>query len=63
MRTYKGHTKAVRDVSFTNDGLHFLSSGFDGLTHYWDTETGKVINTFENEKVPFVCRFNPLPDK
>ena len=63
VRTYKGHTEAVRDICFANDGLHFLSAGFDTLTHYWDTETGKVIHSFPNDKIPFVVRFNPKPDE
>lgn len=35
--TYIGHTKAIRDIQFTNDGKHFLSCAFDGQVHYWDT--------------------------
>jgi len=46
MMTYNGHAEAVKDICFTNDGMHFLSVGFDSLTHYWDTETGQVVNTF-----------------
>jgi pre-mRNA-processing factor 17 len=29
MRTYMGHSKAVRDICFSNDGRKFLSAGFD----------------------------------
>jgi pre-mRNA-processing factor 17 len=43
MRTYIGHTEAIKDVNFTNDGLNFLSAGFDKMVNYWDTETGKVF--------------------
>jgi len=38
--TYRGHKKAVKDLSFTNDGFHFLSTGYDDRVNYWDTETG-----------------------
>lgn len=39
--TYVGHTRALRDVQFSNDGTRFLSCGFDGVVRYWDTEYGK----------------------
>jgi len=29
LRTYMGHSKAVRDICFSNDGRRFLSAGFD----------------------------------
>ena len=35
--TYVGHTKAVRDICFSNDGKNFLSCAFDGIVRYWDT--------------------------
>lgn len=60
--TYLGHTEAVRDVSFSYDGKHFVSAGFDKLIHYWDTETGKVITTFANKKLPFCCTMYPTED-
>lgn len=42
-QTYVGHTKAVRDICFSNDGKNFLSCAFDGIVRYWDTEYGKGI--------------------
>ncbi|PIN10089.1 mRNA splicing factor [Handroanthus impetiginosus] len=63
MRTYMGHTKAVRDIWFSNDGTKFLSAGYDKNIKYWDTETGQVISTFSTGKIPYVARLNPDEDK
>uniref|UniRef100_A0A1D1XFW6 Pre-mRNA-processing factor 17 n=1 Tax=Anthurium amnicola TaxID=1678845 RepID=A0A1D1XFW6_9ARAE len=63
MRTYMGHSKAVRDVSFSNDGTKFLSAGYDKNIKFWDTETGKVISTFSTGKIPYVVKLNPDDDK
>jgi pre-mRNA-processing factor 17 len=35
-----GHSKAVRDVTFSNDGKQFLSAGYDRQIKLWNTETG-----------------------
>nr|GMD00138.1 pre-mRNA-processing factor 17-like isoform X1 [Ipomoea batatas]GME16355.1 pre-mRNA-processing factor 17-like isoform X1 [Ipomoea batatas] len=63
MRTYMGHSKAVRDIWFCNDGTKFLTASYDKNIKYWDTETGKVISTFSTGKVPYVVRLNPDEDK
>ncbi|KAK8658667.1 hypothetical protein V6N13_036868 [Hibiscus sabdariffa] len=63
MRTYMGHSKAVRDISFCNDGTKFLTSGYDKNIKYWDTETGQVISTFSTGKIPYVVKLNPDEDK
>lgn len=59
MRTYIGHSAAVRDVQFSNDGSKFLSASFDRYIRLWDTESGKVLNTFTNRRVPYVVQFYP----
>ncbi|XP_052173471.1 uncharacterized protein LOC127788859 isoform X2 [Diospyros lotus] len=63
MRTYMGHSKAVRDIWFCNDGTKFLTAGYDKNIKYWDTETGQVISTFSTGKIPYVVRLNPDDDK
>lgn len=63
MQTYMGHSKAVRDISFSNDGFKFLSAGYDKNIKLWDTETGQVISTFSTGKVPYVVKLNPDDDK
>ncbi|KAL8111856.1 uncharacterized protein LOC141666458 isoform X1 [Apium graveolens] len=63
LRTYMGHSKAVRDISFCNDGTKFLTASYDKNIKYWDTETGQVISTFSTGKIPYVVKLNPDDDK
>lgn len=58
-RTYYGHTGAVRDITFSNDGKRFLSCGFDRFIRLWDTETGECLNTFTTRRVPYCVKFYP----
>lgn len=59
MRTFMGHTKAVRDVCWSNDGRRFLSCGYDRTIKLWDSETGTCISSFSNGKIPYCVKFNP----
>ncbi|KAJ8275237.1 hypothetical protein COCON_G00098620 [Conger conger] len=63
LRTFIGHSKAVRDVCFNNTGTQFLSAAYDRFLKLWDTETGKCISRFTNRKVPYCVKFNPDEDK
>ncbi|KAF9573982.1 hypothetical protein EC968_007668 [Mortierella alpina] len=63
LRTFLGHSKAVRDVTFNNDGTKFLSASYDRNMKLWDTETGQCISTFTTKKIPYVVKFNPDEDK
>ncbi|KAJ2830179.1 hypothetical protein FBU31_002539, partial [Coemansia sp. 'formosensis'] len=46
LRTYTGHSKAVRDINFAPDGTSFLSSSYDTYTKLWDVETGQCRQKF-----------------
>uniref|UniRef100_A0A8C2PUW7 Pre-mRNA-processing factor 17 n=1 Tax=Cyprinus carpio TaxID=7962 RepID=A0A8C2PUW7_CYPCA len=63
VRTFIGHSKAVRDVSFNNSGTQFLSAAYDRYLKLWDSETGQCIARFTNKKVPYCVKFNPDEDK
>jgi len=63
LRTFQGHSKAVKDVTFSNDGRKFLSAGYDKQIKLWDTETGQCLRAFSNGKIPYVVKFNPDSDK
>ncbi|KAM4633534.1 pre-mRNA-processing factor 17 [Polymixia lowei] len=63
IRTFIGHSKAVRDICFNNTGTQFLSAAYDRYIKLWDTETGKCISPFTNRKVPYCVKFNPDEDK
>uniref|UniRef100_A0A8C6T496 Pre-mRNA-processing factor 17 n=1 Tax=Neogobius melanostomus TaxID=47308 RepID=A0A8C6T496_9GOBI len=63
IRTFIGHSKAVRDICFNNVGTQFLSAGYDRYLKLWDSETGQCISRFTNRKVPYCVKFNPDEDK
>lgn len=63
LRTFMGHTKAVKDLCFSNDGRRFLSCGYDRQMKLWDTETGQCIKRFSNGKIPYCIKFHPDDDK
>ncbi|CAL1696273.1 unnamed protein product [Somion occarium] len=63
LRTFHGHMKHVKDLTFSNDGRRFLSCGYDRQIKLWDTETGQCIKRFSNGKIPYVVKFHPDEDK
>jgi pre-mRNA-processing factor 17 len=63
VQTYAGHTNAIRDICWNYDGTEFLTCSYDRLIRQWDTETGKVINTFKCRKIPYCIRYNPDPER
>lgn len=63
LRTFMGHTMAVKDIDFSNDGTKFLSCSYDKMVKLWDTETGKCLARYPQESIPNVIKFNPLPER
>ncbi|KAJ3214480.1 pre-mRNA-processing factor 17 [Dinochytrium kinnereticum] len=75
LRTYMGHSKAVKAIDFTNDGTKFMSASYDKWMKLWDTETGsfaelgrfnvhqgKCIHSFTTRRIPYCIKFNPAGD-
>eukprot|EP01004_Peranema_trichophorum_P002749 NODE_1783_length_1811_cov_58.917654_g1513_i0.p1 GENE.NODE_1783_length_1811_cov_58.917654_g1513_i0~~NODE_1783_length_1811_cov_58.917654_g1513_i0.p1 ORF type:complete len:542 (-),score=134.36 NODE_1783_length_1811_cov_58.917654_g1513_i0:95-1720(-) len=63
IRTYSGHSKAIKDVTFTNNGEQFISAGWDRFLRVWDTETGKVLTTVTTGSQPNCVKYHPDDDK
>uniref|UniRef100_A0A061R092 Pre-mRNA-processing factor 17 n=1 Tax=Tetraselmis sp. GSL018 TaxID=582737 RepID=A0A061R092_9CHLO len=63
MRTYMGHSKSVRGIHFSNDGRRFLTASYDKNIKLWDTETGKVLGTYNTGKMAYVAKFHSEDDK
>jgi len=63
MRTYMGHTQALKDVCFSNDGRRFVTCSHDKDVKLWDTETGKVIAAVTAGVVPNCVKLHPHSDK
>lgn len=63
VRTYKGHTEAVKDLDWSNEGEYFLSAGFDHRVRFWDTEKGAAVTTCLTQHLPYCVRLNPDADR
>jgi pre-mRNA-processing factor 17 len=62
-RTFMGHSKGVKDISFNYDGTQFVSMGYDKYLKVWDTETGDIMNRFTTKYMPYCVQFNPTERK
>lgn len=61
-RSYIGHTRAVRDICFTQDGTRFLTTSYDRFMKEWDTETGKCIGVYTTGKIAYSLKYHPEED-
>ncbi|KAJ3003651.1 UNVERIFIED_CONTAM: hypothetical protein HDU68_005576, partial [Siphonaria sp. JEL0065] len=59
LRTFMGHSKAVKAIDFSKDGKRFLSCSYDKWIKLWDTETGQCIRSFSTRRIPNCVSFNP----
>lgn len=59
IRTFRGHSNAITDISMQNDSL-FVSSSLDGTLNLWNLNTGEIINTYSGHaKGVSACGFSP----
>jgi WD40 repeat protein len=45
VRKYRGHNDRVSSVSWSADGLHLLSAGWDRTARLWKVATGRCVHT------------------
>lgn len=63
LRTFLGHSQAVKDITFSNDGRQFLTASYDNQVKLWDTESGACMQAVSYDDAPLCVRFNPDEDK
>jgi WD40 repeat protein len=51
LATLKGHTTHITDVQFAPDGQRILSASRDGTARLWETTSGRLMGTSNNEVV------------
>ncbi|RKO97155.1 WD40 repeat-like protein [Caulochytrium protostelioides] len=59
LRTFVGHTRGVKDISFRSDGLFFLSEGHDRWIKQWDTVTGQCTARWQTKRITNMVRYHP----
>lgn len=62
--TLKGHTAAVRTLSYTIDGNMLYSADDDGNVRLWDIEDGTLISAFDSgDEAVTILGLSPLGDR
>ena len=59
LRSMKGHTYAIRGITFSPDSRLLISSGFDGTARLWNVETGANVRTLLHNKGVQSASFSP----
>jgi len=59
LKTLRGHTKIVTEVSFSSDGKFLASSSDDTTIIIWDLQTGVIKNTLTSDSVVLSVAFSP----
>lgn len=59
IRDYVAHAKAVKYVSFSEDGHYFISCSYDKTIKIWETETGNMRYKHKVKSNPNMCTFVP----
>ena len=57
LRTFSGHSQAIRDIQFNHDGTQFLSCSYDKSLRLWDTETGECLRKFNTRKMVYAMKW------
>ncbi len=56
------HSEPVTSVSFSDDGLNFISTSYDGFLRVWDIYKGNCLKTISFEKSPALAKAEIQPD-
>lgn len=59
IRTFRGHSRGIRNLYFNNNGTRFISTAYDKWIKIWDTETGQVISRHTSGKQSADSKFYP----
>lgn len=63
LHTLSDHNNYITSINFNQDGSKIISSSFDLTIKIWDTETGKILNIFQDNNYINYVTFNSNGDK
>lgn len=56
------HSEPITSLSFSDDGLNFISTSYDGFLRVWDIYKGNCLKTIFVEKSPAFTKAKVLPN-